>query len=75
MTQHILIIWLATAVATFFALVGSTTKGAASTVSAPRAVQDTRGQMALLGSALRAVGLLMPKDEAPAGERQGTARP
>ena len=64
MTQHILIIWMATAVAAFSGLVGCTTKGAASAAAASRAVQVTRVQMALLDNTLRAVGLLTPKDEA-----------
>jgi multidrug efflux pump subunit AcrA (membrane-fusion protein) len=64
MTQHILIIWMATAVATFSGLVGCTSKGAASAIAAARAVQVTRVQMAVLDNTLRAVGLLTPKDEA-----------
>ena len=64
MTQHILIIWMATAVATFSGLVGCSSKGAASAIAAARAVQVTRVQMAVLDNTLRAVGLLTPKDEA-----------
>ncbi len=64
MTQHIMIIWMATAVATFSGLVGCTSKGAASAIAAARAVQVTRVQMAVLDNTLRAVGLLTPKDEA-----------
>jgi multidrug efflux system membrane fusion protein len=64
MTQHIVIIWMATAVATFSGLVGCTSKGAASAAAAIRAVQITRVQMAVLDNTLRAVGLLTPKDEA-----------
>jgi membrane fusion protein, multidrug efflux system len=64
MTQHIMIIWMATAVATFSGLVGCTSKGAASAIAAARAVQVTRVKMAVLDNTLRAVGLLSPKDEA-----------
>jgi RND family efflux transporter MFP subunit len=64
MTQHVLIIWMATAVAAFSGLVGCTSKGAASAVAAARAVQVTRVHMAFLDNTLRAVGLLTPKDEA-----------
>ena len=64
MTQHVMIIWMATAVAAFSGLVGCTTKGAASTDAAARAVQVTRVQMAILDNTLRAVGVLTPKDEA-----------
>jgi RND family efflux transporter MFP subunit len=64
MTQHMIIIWAATAVATFSGLVGCTTKGATDAVAAARAVQVTRVQMAILDNTLRAVGLLSPKDEA-----------
>jgi len=64
MTQHIMIIWMATAVATFSGLVGCSSKGAASAIAAARAVQVTRVQMAVLDNTLRAVGLLTPKDEA-----------
>ena len=64
MTQHMIIIWAATAVATFSGLVGCTTKGATDAIAAARAVQVTRVQMAILDNTLRAVGLLSPKDEA-----------
>jgi RND family efflux transporter MFP subunit len=64
MTQHIVIIWMATAVATFSGLVGCSSKGAASAIAAARAVQVTRVQMAVLDNTLHAVGLLTPKDEA-----------
>jgi membrane fusion protein, multidrug efflux system len=64
MTQHAMIIWMATAVATFSGLVGCTSKGAASAIVAARAVQVTRVQMAVLDNTLRSVGLLTPKDEA-----------
>ena len=64
MTQHIMIIWMATIVATFSGLVGCSSKGAASAVGPARAVQVTRVQMAMLDNTLRAVGLLTPKDEA-----------
>jgi membrane fusion protein, multidrug efflux system len=64
MTQHMMIIWMATAVATFSGLVGCTSKGTASAIAAARAVQVTRVQMAVLDNTLRAVGLLTPKDEA-----------
>jgi RND family efflux transporter MFP subunit len=64
MTQHMIIIWAATAVATFSGLVGCTTKGATDAIVAARAVQVTRVQMAILDNTLRAVGLLSPKDEA-----------
>jgi RND family efflux transporter MFP subunit len=64
MTQHMIIIWAATAVATFSGLVGCTTKGATDAIAAARAVQVTRVQMAILDNTLRVVGLLTPKDEA-----------
>jgi membrane fusion protein, multidrug efflux system len=64
MTQHMIIIWAATAVATFSGLVGCTSKGATDAIAAARAVQVTRVQMAILDNTLRAVGLLSPKDEA-----------
>ena len=64
MTQHILMIWMATAVATFSGLVGCTSMGAASTRAAVRAVQVTRAQSAFLDNILRAVGLRTPIDEA-----------
>jgi RND family efflux transporter MFP subunit len=64
MTQHIMIIWMATAVATFSGLVGCSGKSAAGALAAARAVQVTRVQMAVLDNTLRAVGLLTPKDEA-----------
>ncbi len=64
MTQHIMIVWMATAVATFSGLVGCTSKGAANAIAAARAVQVARVQMAVLDNTLRAVGLLTPKDEA-----------
>ena len=64
MTQHMIIIWAATAVATFSGLVGCTTKGATDAIAAARAVQVTRVQMAILDNTLRVVGLLSPKDEA-----------
>jgi hypothetical protein len=56
MTQHILMIWMATAVAAFTGLVGCTTKGATSAAAAPRAVQVARARMALVDNILRAVG-------------------
>ena len=62
MTQHMIIVWAATAVATFSGLVGCSAKGAADAVTA-RAVQVSRVQMALLDNTLHAVGLLSPKDE------------
>jgi RND family efflux transporter MFP subunit len=71
MTQHILIIWMATAVATFSGLVGCSSKGAASAVAAARAVHVTRVQMAILDNTLRAVGLLTPKDEARLSFKMG----
>jgi RND family efflux transporter MFP subunit len=71
MTQHILIIWMATAVATFSGLVGCSSKGAASAIAAARAVHVTRVQMAILDNTLRAVGLLTPKDEARLSFKMG----
>jgi RND family efflux transporter MFP subunit len=59
-----IIIWAATAVATFSGLVGCTSKGTTDAIAAARAVQVTRVQMAILDNTLRAVGLLSPKDEA-----------
>jgi len=56
MTQHILMIWMATGVAAFTGLVGCTTKGAASATAASRAVQVTRVRTALVDNILRAVG-------------------
>ena len=64
MTQHIMIIWMATAVATFSGLAGCTSKGAANAIAAARAVQVAPVQMAVLDNTLRAVGPLTPKDEA-----------
>jgi membrane fusion protein, multidrug efflux system len=64
MTQHMIIIWFATAVATFSGLVGCTAKSTADTIASARTVQVTRVQMAILDNTLRAVGLLTPKDEA-----------
>lgn len=64
MTQQMIIIWAASAVATFFGLVGCTAKGAADAIATARTVQVTRVQMAILDNTLRAVGLLTPKDEA-----------
>jgi membrane fusion protein, multidrug efflux system len=63
MTQHMIIIWAATAIATFSSLVGCTAKGAADAVAAARTVRVTRVQMAVLDNTLRSVGLLSPKDE------------
>jgi RND family efflux transporter MFP subunit len=59
-----IIIWAATAVATFSGLVGCTAKSAADAVVNARTVQVTQVQMAILDGTLRAVGLLTPKDEA-----------
>jgi RND family efflux transporter MFP subunit len=64
MTQHMLIVLMATMVATFSGLIGCTGKGAANAAIQARAVQVTRVQMAVLDNTLRAVGLLTPKDEA-----------
>jgi RND family efflux transporter MFP subunit len=64
MTQHILIIWMATAAAAFSALIGCTSKGAANAAISARAVHVTPVHMAALDNTLRAVGLLTPKDEA-----------
>ncbi len=64
MTQHVVIIWMATAVATFSGLVGCTSKSAPSAAAAVRALQITRLRMAILDNTLRAIGLLIPKEEA-----------
>ncbi|HXP66577.1 MAG TPA: biotin/lipoyl-binding protein, partial [Steroidobacteraceae bacterium] len=64
MTQQIIIIWAATAVATFSGLVGCTAKSAADAIASTRTVQVMPVQMAILDNTLRAVGLLTPKDEA-----------
>jgi multidrug efflux system membrane fusion protein len=64
MTQHMIIIWFATAVATFSGLVGCTAKSTADSISSARTVKVTQVQMAILDNTLRAVGLLTPKDEA-----------
>lgn len=71
MTQHTVIIWMATAVATFSGLVGCTGKGATNAIAAVRAVQVTRVQMAILDNTLRAVGVLTPKDEARLSFKEG----
>lgn len=62
MTQHILTIWMASAVAAFFALVGCTTRDAASAAPSSRGVQVTGLLSALLDNALRALGVLKPRD-------------
>lgn len=64
MTQHLLIVWMATMVAAFSGLIGCTSKGAANPATQARAVQVTRVKMAALDNTLRVVGLLTPKDEA-----------
>ena len=64
MTQQMIIIWAATAVATFSGLVGCTAKSAADAIASTRTVQVMPVQMAILDNTLRAVGLLTPKDEA-----------
>jgi hypothetical protein len=62
MTQHILMIWMATAVAAFTGLVGCTTRdaassaGSANSAAGSRAVQASRARMALVDILLRAVG-------------------
>src|SRR5258707_6229039 len=61
MTQHILIIWMATAVAAFSGLVGCTTKCAASAAAASRAGAITPVAMAPLGNNLQALSLLEPE--------------
>jgi hypothetical protein len=64
MTQHILMIWIATAVATFSGLVGCTGSGAASARAAARAVHVPRMQVDFLDNMLRAVGWPPSVDEA-----------
>ena len=66
MTQHIMIIWMATAVATFSGLCGLHAARARRSAIARRCGQcrSRRVQMAVLDNTLRAVGLLTPKDEA-----------
>jgi RND family efflux transporter MFP subunit len=64
MTQHLLIVCMATMVAAFSGLMGCTSKGAANPAVQARAVQVTRVKMAALDNTLRVVGLLTPKDEA-----------
>jgi RND family efflux transporter MFP subunit len=64
MTQHLLIVWMATMAAALSGLIGCTSKGAANPENQARAVQVTRVHRAALDNTLRAVGLLTPKDEA-----------
>jgi RND family efflux transporter MFP subunit len=74
MTQHLIILCMATSIAAFSGLMGCSSKGAANAAnaaSAARAVQVTRVQLAVLDNSLRAVGLLTPKDEARLAFKMG----
>ena len=64
MTQHLIILCMATSIAAFSGLMGCSSKGAASAAVATRAVLVTRVRLVALDNSLRAVGLLTPKDEA-----------